>query len=566
MLAIAQLIPLALGAFILYRTGTFINNIRLAKATGLPFTYSPYLEFETIAYFGSPFLRWLYMDYLLQGHGYPPWARFMIKDWPWEDKRRAHDKWGDCFLVVAPTGIICYAADPAMSMDVTKRRMDFTKPPDKYAMIQPYGTNIVTAEGKQWQFHVRITAPPFNEANNHLNWSETLRQAQSLSDSWGRWGSRDLHLDIYSLTLNIISCAGFGIRQDWSNDTIINHDKVPKGHTFSFLQAITTVVKYIVPILLLPTKVMLYTPLRKGAKAYIEFEQYMRDVINGEKAKIEANAEYENTETKGNLLTAMLKVSASEAKNANKNDGGTRKTTFSDDEVLGNAFMFFLAGYDTTANSMIYGCICLALYEGLQDSVVEEIDRVYEESEKAGRTELSYDEDYPKLKYTLCFMYEILRAFPVVIHLTKMCWKPQPIVWRTGKEKDNAPHVLPAKCRMYLNTTGTHYNTKYWSDPYKLDPNRWMNDSHGPTSAARKVGPVKGSFIGFSEGARACLGWKFAEVEFLAFFAVMLRQYRVRLAGDVPKSEIEKQIFRRCAGDITLSPFDNVKLMLDKRR
>ena len=56
---------------------------------------------------------------------------------------------------------------------------------------------------------------------------------------------------------------------------------------------------------------------------------------------------------------------------------------------------------------MIYGCICLALYDGLQDSVVEEIDRVYEESEAAGRKELSYEEDYPKLKYTLCFMVSL---------------------------------------------------------------------------------------------------------------------------------------------------------------
>lgn len=211
-------------------------------------------------------------------------------------------------------------------------------------MLELYGPNIVTAEGKQWQFHVRITRPPFNEANNHLNWAETLRQAQSLSDSWGRWGSRDLHLDIYSLTLNVISCAGFGVRQDWSNDTILNHDKVPEGHELSLLQAITTVVHYLVPILLLPRKVMLYSPLRKGAKAYLEFEEYMRTLINAERRKIDANADYENSDTKGNLLTAMLKVSVSEAKNANKGDDGSRKTTFTDDEVLGNAFMFFLAG------------------------------------------------------------------------------------------------------------------------------------------------------------------------------------------------------------------------------
>ncbi|KAL9576205.1 MAG: hypothetical protein Q9212_007296, partial [Teloschistes hypoglaucus] len=346
----------------------------------------------------------MYHDYLLQGKGWPRWARFMIKDWPWEDKRRAHDEWGDCFLVVSPAGIICYAADPAVALDVTRRRMDFVKPPDKYAMIQPYGTNVVTAEGKQWQFHYRITAPPFNEANNRLNWTETLSQTQSLSDAWNKHCLRDLHLDIHSLTLNIIACAGFGLRQEWVNDTIGNHETIPDGHSMSFLQAITTVVKHIVPILLLPTRLMLYTPLRKGAKAYLEFESYMRAVIDTEKQKVDANADYENLDSRGNLLTAMLKVSASEARDAPGDTKSMKKTTFSDDEILGNAFMFFLAGYDTTANSMIYGCICLALYDDLQDSVIEEIDRVYDESEKAGRTHLSYEEDYPKLTYTLCFM------------------------------------------------------------------------------------------------------------------------------------------------------------------
>lgn len=53
---------------------------------------------------------------------------------------------------------------------------------------------------------------------------------------------------------------------------------------------------------------------------------------------------------------------------------------------------------------MIYGCVCLALYDGLQDNVVEEIDRVWDEAAKEGRKELDYENDYPKLKYTLCFM------------------------------------------------------------------------------------------------------------------------------------------------------------------
>lgn len=56
----------------------------------------------------------------------------MIKDWPWEDKRRAHEEFGDVFLVVAPGGLICYSSDARMGNDVMLRRNDFTKPSDKY--------------------------------------------------------------------------------------------------------------------------------------------------------------------------------------------------------------------------------------------------------------------------------------------------------------------------------------------------------------------------------------------------------------------------------------------------
>lgn len=67
--------------------GLFLN-VRAAKATGLPYTISPYLEFETIAYITTPtcILRYAFRNRLMQGKGWPRWARFMIKDWPYEDK------------------------------------------------------------------------------------------------------------------------------------------------------------------------------------------------------------------------------------------------------------------------------------------------------------------------------------------------------------------------------------------------------------------------------------------------------------------------------------------------
>ena len=48
--------------------------------------------------------------------------------------------------------------------------------------------------------------------------------------------------------------------------------------------------------------------------------------------------------------------------------------------------------------------IILAIKPDLQDRMIEEIDRIYEEAVREGRRELSYNEDLPKFRYTLAFM------------------------------------------------------------------------------------------------------------------------------------------------------------------
>lgn len=113
----------------------FWRNIQRAKSTGLPYTFSLLHELEIWAYITDPLLRWRYSAYLMEDQGWPSWARFMVKDWMYEDKRRAHQLYGDVFLVVAPGGIVCYIADAKSAMAICSRRKDFIKPPEKMSMI-----------------------------------------------------------------------------------------------------------------------------------------------------------------------------------------------------------------------------------------------------------------------------------------------------------------------------------------------------------------------------------------------------------------------------------------------
>ncbi len=120
------------------------------------------------------------------------------------------------------------------------------------------------------------------------------------------------------------------------------------------------------------------------------------------------------------------------------------------------------------------------------------------------------------------------------------------------------PHILPKDCRVYLNAPAIHYSERYWPSPLTLDPSRWRDSPN-------IIRDRRGSFLTFSDGSRACLGRKFAQAEYVAFLAVLLREYRVTLAEGMDPVMVEKDIYLRCAGKITLAPLDSIKLGLEKR-
>lgn len=81
-------------------------------------------------------MRWALKSHLMKGNGWPKWARFMVRDWMYEDKGRAHAEYGDVFLVVSPGGMICYVGNAKVAMQVSQKPKSFIKPPEKMSMIE----------------------------------------------------------------------------------------------------------------------------------------------------------------------------------------------------------------------------------------------------------------------------------------------------------------------------------------------------------------------------------------------------------------------------------------------
>ncbi|KAF2764141.1 cytochrome P450 [Teratosphaeria nubilosa] len=550
----------------------FARNTRRARKSGLPYTFSLVTELEVWAYLTDPFFRKIFRQHLLQHQqGWPRWARFMIKDWMYEDKYRAHDEFGDVFLVVSPGGIICYIADPNTALDLCLRRRDFVKPREKMKMIEPFGSNVVSSEGELWRLHYRITAPPFADAVNELVWTETKRQAAPLRTAWASHGVNTLKSDVYTIGVNVMASAGFGRPREW-----IAEQTPVDGHELSLLNSIYGVVTFLPLILLLP-KILLKFFCKAAYVAYSEFEQYMREFIAEEKSQLSKQTGHGNKPISGcNLLRTMLATNAREQ--GVQTDDKQARMHLTENEVLGNIFMFFMAGYDTTANTIIFSCVAMALFEDTQNRVLDELDAVLHDSQACGRNELSYIEDFPRLRELLAYLYETLRVFPVVLPIGRQASGRQLLKLDTAMASVPVLDVgLPDKCGVIANITGVHYNPRWWPEPEVFQPMRWLSrhpNAFVPSqskpcdldSDVRIPSHRRGTFLTFSEGPRACLGRRFAQAEYVAFFAEILQHHKLKLAPGVDRAEVEK-LFRSCSAGspITLAPPADIRLQLVPR-
>jgi cytochrome P450 len=222
--------------------------------------------------------------------------------------------------------------------------------------------------------------------------------------------------------------------------------------------------------------------------------------------------------------------------------------TLSNDEILGNCFIFLFAGHETTANNIHYSIVELAMSLPIQRDLQSDVEKILGDKRI---DEFSYYTDMPRLYNSMvgAVMHEGLRLIPATLSIPKRSNGDQ-IVTIDGKES-----VIPGNVFIHLNVVGTNRNPRYWPrSPDEFIPERWLpfrenkvlqkqavdkNEdsvadglevaSFETSGLASLLKPMKGSYIPFSEGARACPGRRFAQVEVTAVLSVIFQTYSVEL-------------------------------------
>jgi cytochrome P450 len=145
-----------------------------------------------------------------------------------------------------------------------------------------------------------------------------------------------------------------------------------------------------------------------------------------------------------------------------------------------------MGGTATSANQSAWGIVELVRNPDLQKKLQEELDTV------VGRDRLVSESDIPKLPYLQAFVNETFRRrtiIPTLIPHESINLKPVVV----------AGYEIPAKSRLLVNVYAIQTDPSIWEDPFKFDPERFLN----------KPIQVKGQdfeVLPFGSGRRSCPG------------------------------------------------------------
>ncbi len=534
---------LAVSALLIAIILPWAKNLRAAKATGLPYVIVPFFAYNRITSLFMLRIVIRFANKFLLEPSATSGRTLSTASWPWKLQYTPFAKLGDTFLTVAPGGIIVNTADADVISQIMARGVDFPKASHLYKTVDIYGENILAAEGETWRRHRKLMSPLFSEKNNQLVWKQTLECCDALLSSWTSEPDkiiRTLAKDANNLSLNVIEHAGLGQNEVWpsfAESQVGSKKELHDGHTMTFHTSLTSVLDHLLYIILLPKWFLANAPFqgpRLAYQSYCEWGTYMVDTVEKKRSSMERG---KSTPFRNDLLSQIVKASQ---------DGSTHKTPMlTQSEILGNLFVMVIAGHETSANSIHFSLLLLAIYPHVQKEVQQELDEQFEGRLKA---DWKYEHDFPWLLESklAAVLNEELRLFAPTVTLPKLSTSVPHQLWVNGKEV-----TVPPKTMLRVCISSVHRNPKFWdiapshqqsrlghdNDLEEFRPERWMRRKAKTSSKleidTKATQPYKnGAYLPFSEGARACIGRRFAQVEVLAALAGILSEYSVELAVD----------------------------------
>lgn len=196
----------------------------------------------------------------------------------------------------------------------------------------------------------------------------------------------------------------------------------------------------------------------------------------------------------------------------NKEEGQNQPTNdrkWTDDEIVAQFFLFFFAGFETTAILMSFVALELMQNPDCQEKLRQEIVDVLETLD--GKP-LTY-EALQGMKYMDMVVSETLRRWPPAVVADRQCNKD------FHYKDDEVDVTIKAGETIWIPIVGFHMDEKYFPNPTKFDPERFNDENKA------NIKPF--TYMPFGLGPRNCIGNRFALLESKAILFYILSQFRI---------------------------------------
>ncbi len=324
-------------------------------------------------------------------------------------------------MLVTSGPIELKVADPDLAMEFLRRPKEFRQTLIGSAVMRIFGDNLITSDGEHWARQRKLIASNINEKISDTVFKESRRQAREMMEVYGseNGGVTDNYAEgLKGIAINVLGVAGYGMSRTWK-ESLEKQEPLP-GFQLTYIEATRLAVDHIVEASIFPAWLFLLRFMPKKVQelgyAVKEFPAHTQNMLDQERKK---------PSEKVNIMNMLVKESDAVQGGDVEKEGEKGRAGLTEDEIMGNLFVFTAAGFDTTANTMGYAMTELAAHPQWQGWMAEEIDEVL-----AGKAEeLEYNEVFPRLVRVLAVMVSGVLELPSHVsvriadhdHSTKRC-------------------------------------------------------------------------------------------------------------------------------------------------
>lgn len=358
------------------------------------------------------------------------------------------------------------------------------------------GANLFHAESDLWRVLRNRFTPLFTSGKLKNMLYLMDERGDKFVDYVGSICKERQEHEIYSLvqkyTMATISACAFGLDVDTLADKMETFSRIDK---LIFTPSYTIELDMMYPGILKKLNTSIFP-----AEIKLFFEQLVKTVVDARNGK---------PTNRKDFMDLLLELrEKGEIQGTQRNDEEKKRTVeLTNDILAAQAFVFYAAGYETSATTMSFMLYELAKNPDVQEKVIAEIDEVLNNH----NGKVTY-ETLSDLKYMEKVFDETLRIYPLVEPLQRNA--------QVDYKVPNMDLIIKKGQTVLITPLGIQRDEKYYSDPEIFNPERFSTEN------TKDRHPC--AYMPFGVGPRNCIGKCFVSV-YPAYPLIVIYRWYVHL-------------------------------------